>query len=104
MTPFGARLDIEIIKTQKPVLANREVDEIGKETEYVHFVLNQRTVHLGWSLEECDGARKDGWCELGAFLKAQERMAKMARYEEACHGELSGENWEYGRVVDGVPV
>ncbi|KAK0662046.1 putative 3-phytase A precursor [Cercophora samala] len=104
MTPFGARLDIEIIKTQKPVLANREVDESGKETEYVHFVLNQRTVHLGWSLEECDGARKDGWCELGAFLKAQERMGKLARYEEACHGELGADNWEYGRVWDGVPV
>ncbi|KAK4181039.1 putative 3-phytase A precursor [Triangularia setosa] len=104
MTPFGARLDIEIIKTQKPVLADREIDERGGETEYVHFVLNQRTVHLGWSLEECDGTRKDGWCELGAFLKAQERMGKMARYEEACHGDWDMKNWEYGRVWDGVPV
>ncbi|KAK4202449.1 putative 3-phytase A precursor [Triangularia verruculosa] len=104
MTPFGARLDIEIIKTEKPLLANREADETGGETKYVHFVLNQRTVHLGWSLEECDGERKDGWCELGAFLKAQKRMGEMARYEEACHGEWDAKNWEYGHVLDGAPV
>ncbi|KAK0747888.1 histidine phosphatase superfamily [Apiosordaria backusii] len=108
MTPFGARLDIEIIKTQRPILANGEVDDVsgGGETKYVHFVLNQRTVHLGWSLEECDGKRRDGWCELGAFLRAQERMGREARYEEACFGGWGGEkkNWEYGGVWDGVPV
>ncbi|KAF2206081.1 3-phytase A precursor [Delitschia confertaspora ATCC 74209] len=104
LEPFAGRLDIEIISTPAPVNSNRtDLENIyleGKETKYVHFVLNQRTVPLGRSLEEC-GERDDGWCELGMFLRAQERQLQLADWEYACFGD-----WEpsgYGSVGDGRP-
>lgn len=87
LTPFGARLDIEIIRTPKPLAADRMSYLDGAETKYVHFILNQRTVPLGWSLPECDSSRIDGWCEFNAFLAAQERMPGLANYEQVCHGD-----------------
>lgn len=91
LVPFGARLDIEIIQTPKPLNADRSgYDEGGKPTKYVHFVLNQRTIPLGWSFPECDAARVDGWCEFETFLKVQEDMPRRARYEYACFGDLAG--------------
>lgn len=116
MTPFGARLDIEVIRAPRPVPADRSESGSGsgshhggsdgdggsdEATVYVHFVLNQRTIPLGWSLPECDASRVDGWCELGAFLAAQDRMAALAQYERACFGEY--EMQPYGFVVDGSP-
>lgn len=97
MTPFGARLDIEIIKAPKPVRADRKgsgyVESTtaaaagGGETKYIHFVLNQRTVPLGHSFPECDAARLDGWCELETFLKVQEKMPELANFDETCFGQ-----------------
>ena len=49
VTPFGARLDIEIIKTPKPLSADRDGYLDGEETKYIHFILNQRTLPLGKS-------------------------------------------------------
>ncbi|KAK3328849.1 phosphoglycerate mutase-like protein [Apodospora peruviana] len=106
MTPFGARLDIEIIQTPKPVKADRSGYEDGGElTKYVHFVLNQRTLPLGWSFPECDDTRVDGWCELGQFLKAQEAMPRRARFEYACFGDWTSEEGvgEFGFTDDGAP-
>lgn len=103
ITPFGARLDIEIIRTPKPFKADRSgYDESGGETKYIHFVLNQRTLPLGWSFPECDVERKDGWCELETFLKVQEEMPGLANYDKACHGEI--ETVPYGVVYDGRPM
>ncbi|KAK4191766.1 3-phytase A [Podospora australis] len=106
LTPFGARLDIEIIRSPRPIFADRSgFLGDGGETKYVHFVLNQRTIPLGWSLPECDAARVDGWCELGAFLHAMDRMEGLAQYEKACHGD-EGRAWldkPYGEVWDGAP-
>ncbi|KAF9879048.1 histidine acid phosphatase [Colletotrichum karsti] len=103
ITPFGARLDIEIIKTPKPFKADRSgYESEGGETKYIHFVLNQRTLPLGWSFPECDVERKDGWCELGTFLKVQEEMPKLADYQRACHGDI--ETVPYGVVYDGRPM
>ena len=101
ITPFGARLDIEIIRAPKPVAANRSGYLPGRETKYVHFVLNQRTVPLGWSIPECDAARLDGWCEFDAFIAAQDKMAGLAKYDLACHGHY--EQPAYGSVTDGAP-
>ncbi|KAI6347679.1 hypothetical protein MCOR30_000309 [Pyricularia oryzae] len=102
LTPFGARLDIEIIKTPKPVKPDRSGYMVnGGETKYVHFVLNQRTLPLGWSLPECDVSRVDGWCELGAFLSAQDKMPARARFDYACFG--SYDPGPYGSVMDGAP-
>ena len=101
VTPFGARLDIEIIRTPKPLAADRGGYLDGKETKYVHFVLNQRTLPLGWSLPECDAARVDGWCELETFLQVQDKMPELAKFDHACFGEYSPP--EYGTVLDGTP-
>ena len=103
IVPFGARFDIEIIRTPKPLAADRSgYAAEGKETKYVHFVLNQRTVPLGASFEECDATRIDGWCELETFLKVQEKMPAKARYDEACFGEYKPRAW--GTVMDGAPL
>ncbi|RDA85169.1 hypothetical protein CP532_2371 [Ophiocordyceps camponoti-leonardi (nom. inval.)] len=101
ITPFGARLDIEIIKTPRPVSPAREGYLEGGETRYVHLVLNQRTLPLGKSFPECDAGRKDGWCELGAFLKVQEGMAAKAKFDHACFGDYP--RLPYGEVKDGAP-
>ncbi|KAL1853580.1 hypothetical protein VTK73DRAFT_8931 [Phialemonium thermophilum] len=106
MTPFAARLDIEIIRTPRPLAADRsgylpESDSAAGETKYVHFLLNQRTVPLGWSLPECGADRVDGWCELETFIRVQEEMTRLAGYDHACHGEY--EEPAFGDVTDGVP-
>lgn len=80
---------MELIRAPRPVRADRAgsgYEEIGEETKYVHFVLNQRTVPLGFSFPECDASRLDGWCELETFLKVQEEMPKLANFEETCYG------------------
>jgi hypothetical protein len=102
ITPFGARLDIEIIKTPKPFQADRSGYGEGGETRYVHFVLNQRTVPLGVSFPECDSSRLDGWCEFETFLKVQDEMPKKAKYEQACWGEHTARKW--GEIMDGAPL
>ncbi|KAK0657505.1 acid phosphatase [Cercophora newfieldiana] len=99
LTPFGARLDIEIIRTPSPLAADRTAYLSGPETRYVHFVLNQRTIPLGWSLPACNASRVDGWCELGAFLEEQEKMPGLARFEHACYGEYPLD----AQVEDGAP-
>ncbi|KAI5466074.1 histidine phosphatase superfamily [Mariannaea sp. PMI_226] len=101
VTPFGARLDIEIIKTPKPVSINRDGFDDGKETKYIHFILNQRTLPLGKSFSEC-GDRKDGWCELDTFLEIQETMAEKARFDYACFGDY--DSVHYGDIKDGAPA
>ena len=101
LTPFGARFDLEVIRTPRPLSPGRETYLEGGETKYVHFMINQRTVPLGASLPECDASRVDGWCELGAFVRVQERMAGLAKFDEACFGEYKP--LAYGDVDDGAP-
>ncbi|ATY59141.1 3-phytase A precursor [Cordyceps militaris] len=101
MTPFGARLDMEIIKAPRPVSPQRDGYQDGGETRYIHFVLNQRTVPLGQSFPECGADRKDGWCELETFIKIQDTMADKAQYDFACFGDYEAE--PYGKVTDGAP-
>ncbi|CAK7213269.1 hypothetical protein SBRCBS47491_001745 [Sporothrix bragantina] len=107
VVPFGARLDIEIIRAPKPVRADRAgyVDSDGddaKETKYIHFILNQRTIPMGLSFPECDASRVDGWCELETFLQVQEAMPGRAKYDEACFGPFKQQ--PYGVILDGAPV
>lgn len=105
MTPFAARLDMEVIETPRPLKASRksgdEWEERGKVTRYVHFVLNQRTIPLGRSYPQC-GDRDDGWCELETFIEVLETKVNEAEYEFSCFGDW--EETPYGSVVDGVPV
>ena len=103
LAPFGARLDIEIIRAPKPLAADRSgYEAAGGETKYVRFVLNQRTLPLGRSFPECDAARQDGWCEFETFLEVQEKMPARARYDLACHGRYPFAS--HGVVEDGAPV
>ncbi|KAI9839060.1 MAG: hypothetical protein M1837_002278 [Sclerophora amabilis] len=100
LTPFAARLDIEVIKTPRPVPADRSCDYIeGPPTTYILFKLNQRTLPLSVSLPECE-IRADGWCELGDFLEAQADAVRLADYDYACNGDYPAS--PYGDVTDGV--
>ena len=108
MTPFAARLGIEVIEAPRPVKSDRTAggeepyEEKGEKTTYIHLLLNSRTVPLGKSWEEC-GRRNDGWCEFGTFVARLGREVQKARFEESCFGEVKkGEG--YGDVSDGVPV
>ncbi|CAO2657967.1 Nn.00g072270.m01.CDS01 [Neocucurbitaria sp. VM-36] len=104
LQPFAGRLDIEIIKAPAPVNARRTDANIyleGKPTSYVHFILNQRTIPLGRSHKEC-GDRDDGWCELEAFLKVQQKQIELADYDYACFGEYADP--KYGDITDGRPI
>ncbi|KAF2860705.1 phosphoglycerate mutase-like protein [Piedraia hortae CBS 480.64] len=104
LTPFAARLDMEIIHTPRPLSGQRKGGdkyEYGGETKYIHFVLNQRTLPLGVSLPEC-GMRDDGWCELNTFMKVQTENLKRAKFEESCFGHY--EPSPFGTITDGVPL
>lgn len=104
LTPFAARLDMEIIKTPSPLSGDRSKGAMyteGSETKYIHFVLNQRTLPLGLNFPEC-GDRDDGWCELETFLKVQESSFDKAQYEYACFGDY--EATPYGSITDGAPI
>jgi hypothetical protein len=104
LQPFAGRLDIEVIKAPAPVNPQRGGKEVyldGGPTDYVHFILNQRTIPLGRSHEEC-GEREDGWCEMETFLTVMQKQIELADYEHACFGEY--EQPRYGDVTDGRPV
>lgn len=105
IVPFGARLDVEIIRAPRPVAADRSgyVDGASSsEIKYIHFILNQRTLPLGLSFPECDASRVDGWCELDTFLRVQEAMPARAKYDDACFGPYTPR--PYGMVMDGAPM
>ncbi|GIZ44940.1 hypothetical protein CKM354_000812400 [Cercospora kikuchii] len=104
MEPFGARLDMEIIETPKPLSGNRKDGnsyEEGGLTRYIHFILNQRTIPLGKSLSKC-GERDDGWCELTTFMEVQSKMLEEAQYDWSCNGDYPAV--PFGEVTNGVPV
>ena len=107
LTPFGARLDMEIIEAPHPVRSDRSDSsssspyDSGAPTTYIHFILNQRTLPLGKSLPEC-GPRDDGWCELGSFLKSQESSLQEAQYDYSCNGDYPAA--EYGSITNGAPL
>jgi hypothetical protein len=106
LEPFGARLDIEVINTPHPVLPNRThnagsaYNATGGPTQYIHFILNQRTLPLGKSFAPC-GDRTDGWCELGTFLQVQSTKLSESQYDYACFGSYPAV--PYGNLTNGVP-
>jgi hypothetical protein len=112
LTPYAARLVIEVITAPRPISSRRPQDTPdqsgayndtapAKETTYIHFLLNQRTIPLGKSFPEC-GDRDDGWCELDIFLDLQKDSIDRARYEYSCFANYT--KVPYGEVRDGVPV
>jgi hypothetical protein len=105
LEPFAARLDIEIIDAPHPVKGDRlqgsaDVYELGEPKQYIHFILNQRTLPLGLSFPEC-GDRTDGWCDLEIFLTLQDTKFDESQYEHACFGEY--DPVPFGTLNDGVP-
>ena len=103
LEPFGARLDIEVIKTPYPLDGDRSNGDTytsGDPTTYVHFILNQRTLPLGVSFPAC-GARDDGWCKLQTFLEIQSTILDESMYDYACFGDYPAV--PYGTLRNGVP-
>ena len=104
LQPFGARIDIEIIKAPQPVAANRTTPANaytpGSPTSYVHFLVDQRTLPLGPSFPSC-GNRTDGWCELSTFLNVQAGSLAASQYNYACNGVYPAV--PYGSITNGVP-
>jgi hypothetical protein len=100
LQPFGCRLDIEVIKTPKPLKSDRTYGS-GGETIYIHFILNQRTLPLGLSFLECGADRLDGWCELGTFLDVQKKSTELADYDFACNADYPAV--PYGDIKNGAP-
>lgn len=100
LQPFGCRLDIEVIKTPRPLNADRTYSS-GEETTYIHFILNQRTLPLGVSFPECGVDRLDGWCELGIFLDIQKKSTELADYDYSCNGDYDAV--PYGTIKNGTP-
>ena len=106
MEPFACVLDIRLIDSPKPLKGDRDLqcrdadayEHDGGKTQYIQFQLNQRTIPLGKSFPGC-GQRKDGWCELGAFLEAQADALEKANFDFACYGEYDAP--AYGEVTDG---
>ena len=107
LQPFGARLDIEIITAPHPVSTNRTTsantytNTTGPATQYVHFIINQRTLPLGTSFPAC-GKRTDGWCEINTFLNIQKQSLANATYDFSCNGKYDAV--PYGSVTNGVPL
>ena len=102
LTPFGARIDIEVIQTPQPIKADNclEYDE-GGPTMYVHFLASQRTIPLGKSYEQC-GSLQNGWCEMSAFLNATSNIVAESQFEYSCFGNYSAV--PYGTLSNGVPL
>ncbi|KAK3115059.1 hypothetical protein LTR53_005978 [Teratosphaeriaceae sp. CCFEE 6253] len=103
MEPFGARLDMEVIKTPSPLNGSRcdgaQYLE-GPPTTYIHFILNQRTLPMGPSFAAC-GMRDDGWCELATFLDVQSASLAESQYDYACNGKYTV--GPYGSITNGAP-
>jgi hypothetical protein len=102
LEPFAARLDTELIKTPALLKPDRSYAPDGNVTTYIHFLLNQRTLPLGFSFPECGADRLDGWCELDTFLKVQEKSTPLADYDFACSGDYTAV--PYGAIWNGASL
>ena len=102
LTPFAARLVVEVIWAPHPVRPRRPAayDTSAGPTRYVHVLLNQRTIPLHRSHAACE-PRDDGWCEFGAFMRVLDGLLDRAKFWYSCFGEYSPP--PYGSVTDGVP-
>jgi hypothetical protein len=96
VTPFGARLDIEVLKTPHPVSGDRDVEAEGAETKYIRFKLNERTLpHPKCPL------RSDGLCEMETLVKILREEEGKAMFDLACFGEYDAV--PHGELRDGHP-
>lgn len=75
IVPFGARLVTEIIEC---------AGETGETTQYMHLVLNDRTVPLHASYEQCE-VRDDGWCKLDRVLDALGDRNERVNWRGVCY-------------------
>jgi len=100
--PFAARLVIEKIECSAPITSDRSGNLTNgtEPTTYIHMLLNQRTVPLGFSYQVC-GNRTDGWCEFNAFVQTLEEQEALVDYDYACYGNYSVGS--YGDITNGLP-
>ncbi|KAJ8612749.1 hypothetical protein MRB53_037325 [Persea americana] len=105
MEPFGSRLDMEVITAPRPVNPTRVTDYANGApnvtTQYIHFILNQRTIPLGYSYAAC-GLRADGWCEMETFLNATATPSRFRSTTTLCFANYSSQPW--GAITNGAPL
>lgn len=96
VTPFGARLDIEVLLTPQPLSKEGKSVGDGGETKYIRFKLNERTLphpRCPW--------RIDGLCEMLTLIEILKDEETKAVYEHACFGDY--EAVPHGQLRDGRP-
>jgi hypothetical protein len=97
VTPFGARLDIEVLKTRGKVDEEGVVGESeSKEMKYIRFKLNERTLPHPRCAE-----RKDGLCEMEELIQILKDEEEKAMFDLACFGEYDAV--PHGELRDGHP-
>jgi hypothetical protein len=77
MEPFACVLDIRLIDAPKPLKSGRDTqcrdasayEDEGGKTQYVQFLLNQRTIPLGKSFAGCGERRSKGY-KIGGRLES----------------------------------
>lgn len=102
LVPYGARMVFEKIECSAPISSDRSGNLTNgtEPTTYVHMLLNQRTVPLGFSYQAC-GNRSDGWCELNAFVHTLEEQQALVDFDYSCYGNYTLPPW--GNVTNGLP-
>jgi hypothetical protein len=113
ITPFGARMVIEVIKTPYPVKATRPAinnatmsdyyDMSGSPTTYFHLVQNQRTIPWHSSYPSCP-YRADGWCTEKEIFAVWAGLLDTARYEYSCFGDYAAGKVEQSLVISLLTV
>jgi hypothetical protein len=93
VTPFGARLDVEVLKSRGGVDGQGVV---GKEMKYIRFKLNERTLPHPRCKE-----RRDGLCEMEELIRILEEEEEKAMFDRACFGEYDAV--PHGELRDGHP-
>lgn len=89
LTPFAARLAVEIIECE------------DEQDDFIHFTLNQRTVPLDTRKYGSGYRKNDGWAKLGSWLSGISDRNEMAAWNYACYGEYEFDGIDF---TDGRPI
>lgn len=101
ITPFAARLVVEVIECSAPATTSRKnaKEEEEHTEEYIHFLLNQRTLPVP-ALPDSGLRKGDGWIKLDAWLEMMRSSNDLAQWDKACFGEYPTDGIDY---TDGRP-
>lgn len=91
--PNGSRFDV----LDSTIYENPNVSHTPGATDYVRFVLNGAPLPLA-GVNGCDHA-KEGFCEVGDFLRGVPRLKRKAMYQRSCYCDFTSGH----QVGDGRP-